>query len=165
MIALLSLVACGPNEPGHILVEGPDGRTGIACASGCARPEAPAHVADDQIAAWLAALAASADPEASEALDGLLFHGAEVEAYLDHHGTDPLPADRAALLRSELARDRVSVAFRLETEDGRPIGHLEDVFPFVEHQDFLLADTGPFGRVSMNGKVKRVGAHHLWARF
>lgn len=168
MSALLWLLSgCEPSAPISIVVQGPDGTHEVKpCSSGCARPEHPVHVEHEQLDAWLDEFAALPVGAESLAADSLLFYGHETHELLEHHDHKDLPPEHLAWLQRELARDTVNVSFRLVDDDGgRLLAHHEDVFPWVEHQDFLLEDTGELGRISMNGKVKRVGAHHLWARF
>lgn len=167
MMALL-LAACEQAPPFEIIVQGPDGSAHEVkpCSSGCARPEHPVHVEHEEIDAWLQQFASAPIGAESLAVDSLLFYGHETTELLSHHEHDFLPEEHERWLRRELRRDRVATSFRLvDDTTGEVLGHHEDVFPWTDHQDFVLSDTGPLGRVSMNGKVKRVGAHHLWARF
>ncbi len=99
------------------------------------------------------------------ATETLLFHFDEARDYLVRKGAAPLDADHEAWLRRELARDQVEIGLRLVAEDGTVLGWRDDVIPLKEKQHLLLRDMGPLGRADINGKVKRVGVKHLWARF
>lgn len=164
---LLALAACAEDTRPMVVVQ-PDGVTSEVqpCASGCAAPTADERVdfTDAEIAGLLADMAHEPLGSANIAVETLLFHGADTVDYLNRTPATPLDASRLAWLRTELDRDTVKADFRLVGADGAVFGSIGPTFSLVTKQHLRL-EAGDFGRVSINGKVKRVGVDHLWARF
>jgi len=150
-----------------MIVVQPDGLTSEIkpCSTGCTAPSADELVdfSDQEISDLLVRM--QADPLGQGlAAETLLFHGSDTLDYLGRTSDLPLDHAREGWLRDELARDTISGQLRLLTADGQVIASIDPTFPLVEKQH-LRMDAGDFGRVSINGKVKRVGVDHLWARF
>lgn len=169
MLLGLALLGCGAQESAsQIVVIGPDGTEEITpCATGCAAPtpDEHEHLGDDKILGMLQEMAGHPVGAPILATETLLFHLDETRDYLIRVGTGPLPPDHAAWLQHELARDQVEIGLRLVADDGTVLGWRDDQIPLREKQHLLLQDMGPLGRADVNGKVKRVGVKHLWARF
>ena len=140
---------------------------GVPCSTGCSgsSPDELAHLGDEAIVAMLGEVAAAPVGAGSLAAETLLFHAVEAQDHLDRIGAGPLSAAHEAWLRTELARDEVEIGLRLVASDGALLGHREDVIPLAEKQHLRREGMGPLGRADVNGKVKRVGVRHLWARF
>ena len=159
----LQIAAVAPDPD----TSGPGAAAGSGCGSTCSAPT-PAEVAgldDLQIRDLLQQVAAAEVGAPTLAVETLLFHADDTIRFLADHGADPLSADREAWLRRELKRDRVAIGLRLVDDAGRILGQRDDVVPLKDKQHLLLYDTGSLGRLDVNGKVKRVGVKHLWARF
>jgi len=159
---------CGVDERPMVVLM-PDGVTHEiqSCGGGCSAPTADEqrHLADDELAALLDEVAEAPLAAPTLALETLLFHRSDTLAYLARNGSGTLESGKAAWLWNELERDEVTVEMRLIDEDGALRGHLEERVLLVDKQHLRLADTGALGRLAINGKVKRVGVDHLWARF
>jgi|GEM_PF-2887757 len=165
LLLLATLAACGTST---IEVHQPDGQIDqISCNKGCTAPTPderstrPSADTADDIGAW----AETAIWKDSVAFDSLLFHADDTVAWLAEHGSGPLDAAHRTKLDAELARDQVAVAFRLIDDHGAVLGRTAVTVPLKEKQHLALAGTGDLGHISINGKVKRVGPEHLWARF
>lgn len=162
---VLSALGCSSNAPVAVVDSERPAMVDAPCATGCSGP-APAELeklGDEQVRELLQAIHQGTVGAASLAADTLLFHGVEVLDYLDRTETEATAHVR--WLKGELARDRVEVGLRLVSEDGAVLGWREDRVPLGEKQHLLLRETGSLGRADVNGKVKRVGVDHLWARF
>lgn len=135
------------------------------CATGCSGSSHAElqRLGDDEIERLWGEVLALPVGDPSLAADTLLFHAVEVQDHLDRSDVPETP--HATWLREELARDRVEVGFRLVADDGTVLGWRDDVVTLAEKHHLLLRDTGALGRADINGKVKRVGVKHLWARF
>ena len=161
--------ACAPATPAHVVVASPDGTVQevAPCATGCSGPTADEQgdLGESEIRHLMQQVAQHPVGAPKLALETLLFHGDEVRTHLELHGAAPLPEAHARWLEQELARDQVQIGLRLVAEDGTVLGHREDVIPLADKQHLLLAGTEDYGRLDVNGKVKRVGVRHLWARF
>ena len=164
---LLAFGACAEDTRPMVVIQ-PDGVTTEVqpCASGCAAPTADELVdfTDAEISGLLADMAHEPLGSANIAAETLLFHGADTLDYLNRTPATALDPARMAWLRTELDRDTVQADFRLMGTDGTVLGSIDPAFSLVTKQHLRL-EAGDFGRVSINGKVKRVGVDHLWARF
>lgn len=161
------MMGCAEDTRPMVVVQ-PDGITTEVkpCSSGCAAPTADELVdfTDAEISSLIAEVGREPLGAASLAAETLLFHGADTVDYLERHPALPLDPARKAWLQAELARDSVKVNFRLVSFEGEVLGAIDPTVPLVTKQHLRL-EAGDFGRVSINGKVKRVGVDHLWARF
>lgn len=164
-VALLffALVAgCGAEDDRRVVVVTPDGQTtAIACGTTCTgpSPDDGKRLGDDEIRRLLGQFRTD-----ELAVDTLLFHADEVAAHLDAH-PDAVSVADGAWLRAELSRDQVAIRFRLVDDLGDVRGELDEVVRLSSKQHLKLRGTEELGRVEVNGKIKRVGLHHLWTRF
>ena len=162
------LVGCAADERPMIVVT-PDGTTTEVqpCATGCAAPTADElhHLSDGEIAAFLDEVDSAPIASPTLALESLLFYRADTLSYLARTGPGDLDPGKLAWLRAELERDHAEVEMRLVDASGAVRGTLNEWVPLVEKQHLRLKGTGSLGRLAINGKVKRVGVDHLWARF
>jgi len=162
------LAGCGADERPMVVIT-PDGVTTeiAACGTGCSGPTADElhHLSDTDIATFLVEVDAAPIASPTLALESLLFYGADTRGYLSRNDTSAFDAAKIAWLRAELERDEVTVTMRLVDDEGEVRGSLEQRVPMAEKQHLKMDDTGTLGRLAINGKVKRVGVDHLWARF
>lgn len=168
MIAVsMMLVACQRPAAESPLLAVSAEAAGAPCSTGCSgpTPDEVAHLTDGEIAELLTEVASAPVGAAELAVETLLFHGAQTRDHLARRGSGPLSEAHRSWLTHELARDEVAIGLRLVARDGALLGHREDVVPLGAKQHLLLRDMGAFGRADVNGKVKRVGVKHLWARF
>ena len=137
-----------------------------ACATGCsAVPATIGSLDGPEIERLLSEFVGGPASEENQALETLLFHGAQVKDLWETLDRSALDAERGAFLRRELARThaRLDVRFvddrgveRLRLGDQRvPLGIKEHLFPI---------DTQGFQPPEISGTVRRVGLKHLWAR-
>ncbi len=116
------------------------------------RPLDP-DVVDDLVDAVIA------EPEV-DALDTLVFHADQVLEQLSDR-VKPAPD----WLIDELQRSRVDVAFRLVDDTGALRGRAQRSLRSGTKQHVPIVETGSLGELEANGRVRRVGVNHLWARF
>lgn len=136
----------------------------VPCSTGCSGASpADEPLGDAQITELLADMAQHPVGAPEIAAETLLFHGVEVLDFLDR--TKPAATEHLDWLRHELSRDRVEVGMRLVSDDGEVLGWRDDVVDLATKYHLLLQGTGALGRADVNGKVKRVGVKHLWARY
>ncbi len=141
--------------------------TADPCTTGCSigHHELPV-IDDDGLREQLALFAATKPGSESLALDTLLFHGAQTQAFLARDGAPHLTTEQRQFLDTQLALTHVNVTFRIVDDAGLvhvttephqvPLGikrHLKAISP-----------TG-IATHELNGTVQRVGLHSLWSRW
>jgi hypothetical protein len=109
----------------------------------------------------------AAEPETGgPALDSLCYYGPQVNFMLDAIGASGVDDARVTRLRRELARDHVYFSVRVIDERGHERLTLKRSYtPFdanVHHRLTQINDCPP---CEISGTLKRVGLHHIWARF
>ncbi|MEM7205269.1 MAG: hypothetical protein AAF628_33750 [Planctomycetota bacterium] len=159
---ILALAAWrGSTDPGAVRDPGhPDG--GCSSCGGSSHflpPPAPG-----EFDGWIRRYATEPMAEGSEALETLLYHDARSRELLATRGAPQLDADRHAYLARELARERAIVSLRVVDAAGTEHLRVDDATVRIGEKAHLHA-TGQSDACEFSGTVKRVGVHHLWARF
>lgn len=133
---------------------------GTPCVSSCAAParseELPLR--PDMLADLTGLLADEVD---RDALETLIFHADQTLEWLADHPDAPAPD----WLETELRRDAAEVSFRLVADDGAVMVAAEEPVRSGKKQHVILSDPDGLGWIDVNGRVRRVGVDHLWARF
>ena len=126
------------------------------CATSCsAAPKG--DVLDPQMLADLVDLLAVERDR--DALDTLVFHAQQTSDWLDtHHDEGP------GWLRAELGRSAVRARFRL-VDDGVVMASADQLVENDKKKHVMLSGPAALGPIDVNGRVRRVGVDHLWARF
>ena len=100
------------------------------------------------------------------ALDALCYYGPQALFMLDAVGGCEVEPARADLLRRELKRDHVYFSVRVIDENGVERLTLKDSYtPFDANVHHHLSATKYVPPCEISGTIKRVGLHHIWARF
>jgi hypothetical protein len=136
------------------------------CKTGCAiAKHGDGPLADEELAAWLDAYQQSEALAASVALETLLYHGAQVRAFVQTKGAKVLDDAHRAKLNQELQRVYAVVEARLVNDEGEVVSHLKPTEVRLGEKAHLyvpgMKDRPPF---EISGTVMRVGVAHLWAR-
>jgi len=146
----------------------PHADPGEVCATGCsAAPNGGSELTRER---YRELIVICADPEASEeaatsALEELLFHGEQTQAWVTELGVGALDADSTRRLAAELARNRVRFDVRLLAEDGAELLRLgERSIPIGHKQHIWPRRALGFEPPEVSGTIQRVGVNHLWAR-
>lgn len=141
-------------------------RERVECASCSGHGHAPAPLRVEEYERLLCLYGAEPMSGNSQALETLLFHGAQVGQLLGMHGAGALDAERASFLARELRRTAATVAFRIVDASGAEHVRLEPTRVRIGEKAHLTAASGPTLRPpEFSGTVYRVGLDHLWARF
>jgi hypothetical protein len=137
-----------------------------ACSSSCATSNTASPILPDtEIESLLARFATEPMASGSEALETLLFHGAQVQEFLIGRQTSPLDPERRRFLQAELSRTHAIISVRLVDEHGVERLSLEPRRIPLDIKQHLVADQATrIQPAEISGTVKRVGLHHLWAR-
>ena len=167
----LTLLGCLGLQPDHAVASSnaqdtappPSG----GCASSCALDAAPAppmtrELVENLLATW------SEEPLGAStlALETLLFHRPETQAWLHTLDGGPLDEEHRRYLQHQLSRDTVHVEMRVVDAQGRERGTLvASSVGLAEKQHLVFEGTGSLGHLETGGKVKRVGLGHLWSRW
>lgn len=109
----------------------------------------------------------AAEPtEGGSALDSLCYYGPQALFMLDAVGECGLEKMKAARLRAELRRDHVYFSVRVIDENGVERLTLKNSYtPFDANVHHHLNATKDVPPCEISGTLKRVGLHHIWARF
>ncbi len=100
------------------------------------------------------------------ALDSLCYYGPQALFMLDAVGACDVEPARAELLRRELKRDHVYFSVRVIDERGVERLTLKNSYtPFDANVHHHLNATKDVPPCEISGTIKRVGLHHIWARF
>jgi hypothetical protein len=155
-------------DPGDLVGSGtavahPHGK--LTCASGCAPNAHPTRpLTRSEYERLLKEFASQPISEESPALEALMYYNRQTRYFMDKYGTEPLDAERVALLRKELARDHAFVHIRVVDELGKiRVSMPPQRVPLDIRHEFYM-DTHDLQPVVTSGTVKRVGLYHLWQR-
>ena len=135
------------------------------CAGGCslAAHDVPT-LSDADYRRLLEDFAAASEDVEGGALDTLLFHGADVRAFLEREPIT-MSAERLALLDRELSRTHARVFLRVIDDEGKVHTQVDGArVPLDEKQHLAGSNPSLLRPHEFNGTVKRVGQHHLWTR-
>ncbi len=137
--------------------------TGDICATGCAAiPRTQTALERADFERWIADFA---ETGASDALDGLLFHGVDTLVLLDEETEALLGPERTAFLRTELSRTQAILDVRLIDERGIERMRLGGRrIPLNQKQHLFPDQTDNLEPPEISGTLRRVGREHLWVR-
>ncbi len=135
------------------------------CASGCAASRHPTpELSPEKFRELMARFALDPLDESSEALESLLFHGRQTDAFLRQLGPAPLDDARADFLRCELRRDHAWWSFRVIDEHGIVRSEMKRTRVPLDRRHVFDMEHEDLPPLITSGTVKRVGLHHLWTR-
>ena len=135
------------------------------CASGCALSRHPTPELEvSRFHRLVESYQVEPMTEESAALEELLFFGPQTQRLLELESFQ-LDEERLSFLKQELARDEVSIEFRLIDQDDKVRVSLPPtVVPFDRRYVFEPVLTDDFQPPEASGTVKRVGLRHIWQR-
>lgn len=104
--------------------------------------------------------------EGGSALDALCYYGPQASFMLDTLGGCGVDLPRLERLRAELRRDHVYFSVRVIDENGVERLTLQNSYtPLDANVHHHLTATRNVPPCEISGTLKRVGLHHIWARF
>ncbi len=137
----------------------------VECKAGCGDARHPTKILSVKEFHRLVAEYESEPRTGGKALDALCYYGGQTLGFMDSEEFT-LDVSKRALLKHELQKDQALLSVRLIDADGNVcLSMLEHRVPLGErnhlHVDSTTIATPPI----ISGTVKRVGLHHIWARF
>ena len=135
------------------------------CASGCAASRHPTKLLSEEY--YLQLLSeVSIEPmdRTNNALESLLYYGAQTRMFIDSIGTGALDSDRARFLAEQLGVTHAKIAIRVTDEEGIVRTWLDPTrVPFDRRHVFEM-QTNQLQPLVTSGTIKRVGLDHIWVR-
>ena len=102
----------------------------------------------------------------SAALDSLCFYGVQTRDMLNLYGADGLDNERAALLSAEVSRTHAYLSVRvIDTNGVVRVNLARQKVQIDERNHYAVTDVHNVIPPEVSGTIKRVGLHHIWARF
>jgi hypothetical protein len=140
--------------------------TAQACNTGCSAVTAKnKHLHPSDIRNLLAKFSKEETDKATKTLETLLFHGKQMEDWLDANDSQPLDKEHAAFLKYELKRGQEAhVSARIIDAEDICRMVFEQSVPIGEKQHLHVYKTKAIATPIFSFTVKRVGLHHLWTR-
>jgi hypothetical protein len=136
------------------------------CASGCdVKPKSvQRRLSDEEIDERLALVDATPVGSESDALDELLFYGAQVRARLGAEDAPTLSAAWHAFLTRELRRTYAVIEMRVVDENGEVRAWMAERRVPLGVKQHLHLDDKRLPGLEASGTVLRTSLYHLWTR-
>ena len=135
------------------------------CASGCAVSRHPTReLSAEEYWQLLESYQRGSLDRSNQALESLLFFGAQTRHLINQHGLASLDRSHAEFLWEQLQTTRATISLRVVDRQGRVRSWLDQsTVPFDRRHIFEMA-TSDLQPLVTSGTVKRVGLDHLWVR-
>lgn len=142
------------------------GKSGKDCKTGCSLgDEKTESLSDKKIEELLVKLKFDMPNTDSINLDTLLFYADSTRGYLKNKGDKKVPAVWKHILKDELKHTNFKIEIRVLNEAGKKIINFKEKVALEEKYHLHHKDIVKGSELTIGGRSKRVGLHHIWARF